>query len=197
MKEYFKVLGLEEGASQKEIKRKYRELALEHHPDHSGDEEKFKEINDAYQHLSHKKNPYYQKHNVYPDFGFKWVFDQIQKRKQQYRPPEYDHDVRLGIDLSIDVIKTGKEFTLDYQQSEDCKSCKGVGAKEKIVCGPCQGKGFTLKDTKQGDITFWSASVCSDCTGMGCTLIDPCFECNSLGFKVVDKSITFEVKEKK
>lgn len=211
MDKYYKVLGLAPGASQEEIKKQYRSLAHKFHPDHEGgDEEKFKEINEAYQILSGKAQPSHQNQQPPSGFGFDpfEIFKNAQgfpgnpfgagsMHQQQRRPPSDDCNIALELELTVDDIKNGREFNIKYNKSRGCTKCGEIGGKEKNKCNTCEGNGMVIKTQQQGNNFYHTYYPCPQCKGCGNVIVDPCSDCSGNGYIVETQYLKFEVKERK
>jgi molecular chaperone DnaJ len=214
-RDYYETLGIERNASDDEIKKAFRKLARVHHPDvHTGDqqkkvsEEKFKEINEAYEILSDQ-----EKRRRYDTFGhagaqgfggaegfdgrggFGDVFNDIfedffgQGTRGGQRP-ERGSDLQYNLELSFEEAVYGKEAKLKIPRWEACDDCHGTGAKTASslkVCPTCKGAGQLR--FQQG---FFSISrPCSQCEGAGQIIADPCTTCR--GRKRVYRERTLSV----
>jgi DnaJ-class molecular chaperone len=202
MKDFRAVLGVAPDAAQDEIKKAYRKLALQHHPDKGGDEEKFKEITEAYENLSGKVKPK-QPPISYPDIDFSQIFREFAGFKpfanaQPQRPPSKEEQIFAQFQISIADIKQGRVAHVNYNQSEDCQSCSGLGGEGvKKNCVVCKGAGFQTTVNQQGSFSYASTNKCSVCNGEGKTYEKVCNDCSGRGWKIFKKRIDFEIKEKK
>jgi len=215
-RDYYETLGIERNASDDEIKKAFRKLARQHHPDvHTGDqqkkvsEEKFKEINEAYEILSDQ-----EKRRRYDAFGhagaaqgfggaegfdgrggfgdiFNDIFDDFfgQGTRGGQRP-ERGSDLQYNLEMSFEEAVYGKEAKLKIPRWEACDDCHGTGAKTASslkVCPTCKGAGQLR--FQQG---FFSISrPCSQCEGAGQIISDPCPTCR--GRKRVYRERTLSV----
>ncbi len=201
-RDYYEVLGVDRAASDDEIKKAFRRLARQHHPDLQSDpqhkkkaEEKFKEANEAYEALS---NPELRKrydtfgHSAGPqgfggaegfDFGrgFGDIFGDVFEdffgggRGRRSRP-EQGNDLQYNLELSFEEAIEGKEAKLKIPRWEGCESCKGTGAKSADAvqqCPGCQGTGQIR--LQQGFFTINRA--CGQCQGAGQIIAEPCTTC--------------------
>ena len=215
-RDYYEVLGVSRDADDDEIKKAFRRLARQHHPDLQSDpdhkkkaEEKFKEANEAYEVLS---NPESRKrydtfgHSGGPqgfggaegfDFGrgFGDVFGDIFEdffgggRGGRSRP-EQGNDLQYNLELSFEEAIEGKEAKLKIPRWEGCDSCKGTGAKSVDAvqqCPGCQGTGQIR--LQQGFFTINRA--CGQCQGTGQIITEPCSICR--GQKRVYRERTLSV----
>ncbi|MBI5642187.1 MAG: molecular chaperone DnaJ [Deltaproteobacteria bacterium] len=213
-KDFYKILGVERGASDEEIKKAYRRLAHEFHPDkHSGDkdkEEKFKLINEAYENLKDPdKRAQYDRFGYvgsgqgqqgYRDAGFGADFQDIFGEVfsdffggARRRPgPERGADLRYDLDISFEEAAFGAEKTINIPRTVNCSACNGSGAKpgtQPTVCSGCRGTGQVR--FQQG---FFSISrPCSTCHGTGAVIKDPCTECRGAGKVRTVSTLTVKV----
>jgi molecular chaperone DnaJ len=209
-KDYYEILGLQKGASDDEIKKAFRKLALQYHPDrNAGDkeaEEKFKEINEAYQVLSdpQKRSQYDQFGTAdfngggfegggfdFSDFGgFGDIFDSFfgggfsgSSRKRR-NGPERGADIEYTVSLTFNEAVFGVEKEININRSEKCEHCEGTGAKpgsHPKTCDKCGGTGQIKiqRNTPLGN--FVSMSTCDKCGGKGTIISDPCSFCGGSG----------------
>ncbi len=200
MKDYYEILGVPRTATEAEIKKAFRGLALKHHPDRNlGDkasEEKFKEINEAYSVLSDtEKRSNYDRYGsaegvgagfgAFTGAGFGDIFEDIfgdffgftGQRRQ--RPTKGD-DLRYDLDISLEESAFGVEKQIEVPRWDTCSSCNGSGSKPgkgPVTCSNCRGTGNVR--FQQG---FFSVSKsCGSCHGTGRIITDPCPSCKGNG----------------
>ena len=201
-RDYYNILGVEKTASDDELKKAYRRLARQHHPDlHTGDqqkkaaEEKFKEINEAYETLSDQ-----EKRRRYDMFGhaggqqggagfegfdfarggfgdvFNDIFEDFFGQSRGGSRAERGSDLQYNLEISFEEAVYGKEAKLKIPRWEICIDCKGTGAKSAgsiKTCPSCKGAGQLR--FQQG---FFSVSrPCGQCEGAGQIVTDPCVAC--------------------
>lgn len=200
-RDYYDILGVEREASDEDLKKAYRRLARQHHPDlHAGDhqkkaaEEKFKEINEAYETLSNQ-----DKRKRYDAFGhagaqqgpdgfdfgrggFGDVFNDIfedffgQTRGGSGGRTERGSDLQYNLEVSFEEAVYGKDAKLKIPRWEVCTDCGGTGAKSPHAikhCPSCKGTGQIR--FQQG---FFSVSrPCGQCEGAGRLVTEPCIAC--------------------
>jgi molecular chaperone DnaJ len=200
-KDYYELLGVSRNASEEEIKKAYRKLALQYHPDRNpGDkqsEEKFKEVSEAYQILADaEKRAKYDQYghaafgdgSPFPggfDFtaGFEDVFGDIfgeffggGARRGRGR----GDDLRYNLTLKFEEAVFGSEKKIKIPRHGPCETCHGNGAKAGTApqtCPTCRGRGQV--SFQQG---FFSVSrTCSQCHGQGTIVKDPCGNCGGSG----------------
>lgn len=206
-KDYYEILGLSKGASDDDIKKAFRKLAIQYHPDkNKGDkeaEEKFKEINEAYQVLSdpEKKSQYDQYgttdfqggFNGGFDFsdmgGFGDIFDSFfgggfSNNRRRKGGPEKGADMEVTLKLTFEEAVFGVEKEVSINRHENCETCSGTGAKPGTspkTCDKCGGSGQirVQRNTPLG--SFVSMSTCDKCGGKGKLVSDPCPTCKGTG----------------
>ena len=206
-KDYYAALGLEKGASEDEIKKAFRKLAIKYHPDkNQGDKEaenKFKEINEAYQVLSDPDKK--AKYDMYGtvdfdgsgfgaggfggfDFsdmgGFGDIFESFfggGGGGRRRNGPERGSDLEYTINLTFEEAVFGVEKEITIDRNEKCESCNGTGAKagtSKKTCPTCNGQGQVRVQRQTPLGSFVSTSTCSNCGGSGSVIEEPCTSCH-------------------
>jgi molecular chaperone DnaJ len=203
-RDFYDILGVNRDASDDEIKKAYRKLAMKHHPDRNPDnpsaEEKFKEAKEAYEILSEsdKRAAYdqYGHAGVDPQAGmggrgaqgfgdaFGGIFDEIfggrggggGGRSNVYRGA----DLRYNLEISLEQAAFGTETKIRIPTMATCDTCHGSGAKkgtEPKTCPTCQGAGQVR--LQQG--FFSIQQTCPKCHGTGRYVADPCGSCHGAG----------------
>lgn len=207
-KDYYEVLGLQKDASDDDIKKAFRKLAIKYHPDkNQGNkeaEEKFKEINEAYQVLSdtEKKSNYdqYGTADFNGDGGFQGGFDFSNmggfgdifesffgggfSSGRRKNGPERGADVEYNLNLTFEEAVFGVEKEISIHKHENCETCSGTGAKPGTspkTCDKCGGTGQikVQRSTPLGN--FVSVNTCDKCGGKGKVVSDPCPTCKGTG----------------
>ena len=205
-KDYYKILGVGENASQEEIKSAFRKLARKYHPDVAGkeSEEKFKEINEAFQVLGNpqKKAQYdqfgsdsfrpedfadfrnFNFEDLFRDFGFGDIFNIFSGGRRNGRVgPRPGSDLRYDIEISLEQAFSGLTTKIELDVNSTCKSCKGTGAKngKMKTCSNCGGSGQVkrIQRTPFGQTVF--ITTCGKCRGLGKTISEKCATCNGTG----------------
>jgi molecular chaperone DnaJ len=200
-KDYYELLGVGRNASEDEIKKAYRKLALQFHPDRNpGDkqaEEKFKEVSEAYSVLSDpQKRPQYDQfgHAAFGDGGpfagggfdfsggFEDVFSDIfgEFFGGGGRRRGRGQDLRYNLTLKFEEAVAGVEKKIKIPRHGSCETCRGNGAKPGTApqtCPTCRGRGQV--NFQQG---FFSVSrTCNQCQGQGTIIKEPCPNCGGAG----------------
>jgi molecular chaperone DnaJ len=213
----YSVLGVERGASADEIKKAYRKLAREHHPDRNpGDaaaEERFKEIQTAYDVLSdpEKRKAYdrfgsadgrrgFDPRGGFGDFNvgdlgdlgdlFGGIFGRGAARQRSRA--ERGGDLEAQVNLSFDDSLKGIETKIPVEVETACRDCGGSGAKPGTspkVCPECRGRGVTSES--QG--LFALSQPCARCRGNGTVIEDPCPSCRGTGRERRTKRYTVKI----
>jgi molecular chaperone DnaJ len=217
-KDYYKILEIEKGASEEDIKKAFRKMAIKYHPDKNpGDkqaEEKFKEVNEAYQVLSDpdKKAQYDQFGTT--DFngqggfegfggfngfgGFSDIFGDIfgdvfsgGGGRRQKNGPQRGADLEYTLDLSFEEAAFGVKKDVDIYRNEACETCAGSGAKAGTTsktCDKCGGTGQIQSRRNTPFGSFVSVNTCDKCHGEGKIIETPCPTCSGKG-KVRKKKV--------
>jgi len=204
MRNPYEVLGVQTNADKAQIKKAYRKLAMEHHPDKGGDENKFKEVNEAYSILSDdvKRQAYEaSQHGPPPGFGFHRGFDPFeffrQQAQRQYRQRAHtatDNDIGFNLKISLSQIKEGSKQRIRFHRPVMCHPCAGVGGFKETSCDTCEGRGFETQKTSQHG---WVQMTCRRCAGHGRYYQELCGACRGAGVIKKPEEVIFEIKEAK
>ena len=221
-RDYYEVLGVSRGASEDEIKKAYKKMARKYHPDlNPGDksaEEKFKEVNEAYEVLSDadKKARYdqYGHAGVDPNFGaggfgggFDGGFDFGDLgdifgsffgggfgggRRTNPNAPQRGESIRMSIAISFEEAAFGCEKEVTVERYETCDTCHGSGCAPGTspeVCPDCHGTG-TVQQRRQTPMgVFATSAPCAKCGGKGRIIHQPCKDCRGSGMVRKKKTI--------
>tara|TARA_B110000285_G_C15033063_1_gene567778 strand:- start:296 stop:1237 length:942 start_codon:yes stop_codon:yes gene_type:complete len=181
MKDYYQILNINKNASQGEIKKAYRKLSKQYHPDvNPQGEEKFKDIAEAYDILGNEtKKKQYDNPNPFGGNPFD-MFNQ--QRTQQRRPKIKDKVMRVT--LSPEESFKGLDKELTYKSKVSCELCVGTGG-DKKGCTSCAGRGVHRQKMGTGFFTQVVESTCPTCRGTGQIVINPCMNCQGEG--AIDK----------
>ncbi len=211
-RDYYEVLGIQKGASEDEIKKAYRKSAKKYHPDlHPGDkvaEEKFKEVNEAYEVLSDsEKRARYDQFGhagVDPNFGagggspfgqdvdigdiFNSFFGGFGgfggNRRQNPNAPRRGNDVEEQLVISFEEAAKGCKKTISYSNVITCDDCHGTGAQKGTTaetCSACGGTGRVTVSQRSPFGVVQTQRACDSCRGRGKIIKTPCRTCNGNG----------------
>lgn len=215
-RDYYEVLNINKNAGDEEIKRAYRKLAMQYHPDRNpGDkqaEEKFKEASEAYEVLrDREKRQIYDQYgheglrgtgfsgfsgfeDIFSSFGdiFEDFFGFGSSRRSRRSGPSKGNDLRYNMELTLEEAFTGKEEKLTFNKWVSCENCEGSGmtpGSEPQICSSCHGSG-TITRT-QG--FFQINSTCPSCRGQGQIITDPCNMCSGSGKVQAEREINLKI----
>lgn len=206
-KDYYDVLQVGRGASDEDIKKAFRKLALEYHPDRNkkeGAEEKFKEVNEAYQVLSDpNKRATYDRYghaatasggrgfdgsDTFSGFGD--IFDAFfsggfgPNTQARANTAKRGADLQYTIALSFEEAVFGTDNEIEIQRMDVCSGCQGAKAEPGTspeTCANCKGTG-QVRRSQQGFFgQFHQVSTCNTCQGVGATIPHPCKKCRGAG----------------
>ncbi len=201
-RDYYEVLGLDRSASAEEIKRAFRKLAFQHHPDRNkadGAEERFKELNEAYEVLSdpEKRANYDRFRHVgegfgrgFEDFdifrGFGDIFDSFfgGATTAARRGPQQGADLRYSLSISFEEAVFGCEREIEVERIENCSQCHGVGSEpgsQPSRCPQCNGTGQLRRVQRSIFGRFVNVTPCDRCGGDGRIITHPCHHCRGSG----------------
>ena len=200
MKDYYKILEVEEQSSEEDIKKSYRNLSKKYHPDvNPGGEEKFKDIAEAYDVLSNKdKRAQYdnRKTNPYGGTPFEDLFTQMfnqrnQQQQQQFRRKSApDKIIRVQVS-PIESYRASMK-TINYFREQGCGTCKGTGG-DTTMCGTCGGTGFQLRTIGTGFMVQQIRTTCQSCAGRGNVIVNKCHNCAGKGTKTQAQEIRINI----
>lgn len=208
-RDYYEILGLTREASDTEIKKSYRRLAREHHPDanpdDTGAEERFKELTEAYEVLSNQESR--MAYDTYghqvprggrgggpgaggdPFGGFQDIFDAFFGDRfggggsffGGGRAPARGEDVEAEVEVSLREAAFGAERELNVQVVKNCEICDGIGGTKSHQCETCGGVGAvrTVRESLLGQMV--STGACPTCSGRGRIIEESCENCYGSG----------------
>jgi molecular chaperone DnaJ len=222
-RDYYEILGVSRDVDKEEIKRAYRRLARKYHPDvnkEEGAEERFKEINRAYEVLSEPETrARYDRFGEagvggaasagYQDFGdlggFADIFESFfsgfsggtgaQQARRRSGPVRGD-DLRLDLKLDFREAVFGGEKEIRISHLETCTTCNGSGAKPGTrpkTCTTCSGAGQVRRATRTPFGSFTQVSTCPTCNGTGQMIEDKCDVCGGSGQKQEAKKLKITI----
>ncbi|MBN1827784.1 MAG: molecular chaperone DnaJ [Deltaproteobacteria bacterium] len=215
-KDYYTILGVSSSATDEEIKKSYRKLALKCHPDRNPGnkeaEEKFKEAAEAYEVLrDSEKRQIYDRFghdglsgagfsgfsgfdDIFSHFGdiFEGVFGFNGGRSRSRTAPRAGADLRYDLEISFADAASGISRDIEIERLEQCGACGGMGAEqgtEPVLCPQCRGRGQVTRTTG-----FFSVSTtCPHCQGAGRVIEHPCSSCSGAGKLSRMKSLHIKV----
>jgi len=213
-KDYYEVLGVPRNASEEQIKRAFRKLAFQHHPDHNREpdaEERFKEVNAAYEVLSDpEKRDYYDRYGHvagaggfgFENFDFGGLGDIFEAffggatTTAHRRSPRKGTDLHTEIDLSFEEAIFGIDKEIEIRRTEKCSVCHGIGSKpgeNPQKCPDCNGNGQVRRVQQSIFGRFVQTATCPRCRGEGTVIINPCPECKGHGIQKQKRKLTVNV----
>ncbi|PKN69893.1 MAG: molecular chaperone DnaJ [Deltaproteobacteria bacterium HGW-Deltaproteobacteria-12] len=215
-KDYYEILGVDRTASDEELKKNYRKIAMQCHPDRNpGDkkaEERFKEAAEAYEVLSDR-----QKREIYNQYGheglsstgfqgfsgfddvfshFSGIFEEAfgfgNTRGRSRSRARAGADLRYDLKISFHDAAFGLTTTIDLEKLATCRDCDGTGAApgtKPETCRTCQGRGQVL----QSSGLFTISSTCPHCGGHGRMISKPCKNCRGQGKERIKKNVQLKI----
>lgn len=202
-KNYYDILGVSKDASQEEIKKAFKKLSIKWHPDkHVNDspedqkkaEDKFKEINEAYDTLGdEQKRRDYDNPNPFGDLGSMFGgFGDFFGHSARHQWVEPGKDARITINLGIaDFYKGGtKEYR--YKKGIRCGHCNGEGG-EIYTCPHCHGTGTIQHRTQRGNMLSIQTVPCQHCHGQGKIKKSICDKCSGSGYIYEDRTFSLDL----
>lgn len=215
-RDYYEILGVERNATEDEIKKSYRKLAMQFHPDRNPGnkeaEERFKEAAEAYGVLSDSdKRDIYNRYgheglnsagyrgfagfeDIFSSFGdiFGDVFGLNTGRSRSRTAARAGADLRYNLRISFMDAALGATTEINLEKYVFCSSCRGSGCAPGTspqVCSRCQGRG----QVAQSSGFFSISSTCPQCRGQGGVITTPCRECSGGGKVMVAKTIQLKI----
>jgi len=211
-KDYYAALGVAKDATQAEIKKAYRKLARDLHPDKGGDETRFKEVSEAYAVLSdeQKRAEYDEQRSLFGSGGFRGgpgggfsvgdmfggglgdIFGGMFGNGARTRGPRRGGDVETEVTLDFAEAVNGVTVPLRLASPHTCGTCHGSGAKPGTsprTCPTCRGAGTVSRN--QGPFSL--SEPCRDCRGRGRMVDDPCPECRGSGTATRERTLTIRI----
>ncbi|MBI2965021.1 MAG: molecular chaperone DnaJ [Chloroflexi bacterium] len=214
-RDYYEVLGLPREASAEDVKKAYRRLALEYHPDrnkNAGAADRFKEVNEAYHTLNDAdRRAAYDRFghagvtngaggagfSGYENFGgFGDIFDAFFGGASARRGPRPGRDLEYRTTLEFEEAVFGVEKHVEVDREEACERCNGSRSEpghSPVRCSTCGGSGQVRRVQRNIFGQFAQISACSTCGGEGRTVQVPCKACNGRGRKRRQRTIVVNV----
>lgn len=221
-KDYYEVLGVQKNASEEEIKRAFRKLAKQYHPDVNKEadaEAKFKEIGEAYAILSdpEKRRQYDQfGHAAFEggssgfqgfsadDIDLGSIFDEFFGSSfgfnfgggsRRRNGPSKGRDRLVKMNLTFEEAVFGCKKSINIDLNETCSKCNGAGGFHEKTCSKCNGRGTIIMEQKSMFGIFQTQTTCNECGGSGKTFEETCNLCRGTGYTKENKEILVTVPE--
>ena len=208
IKDYYKTLNINRNSSQDDIKKAFRKLSKQHHPDKGGDETVFKELSEAYDTLSNPEkkqrydmggqNPFGGRHpgghNPFSNRGpdMEDLFGEFFGRQNRRTNPKKGQNLNIPLRVDLEDIFFTRLKKLKYKKEVRCASCGGPGG-EHIRCTNCNGTRHNEKVAGNAFFRQVQRQTCGSCSGTGHIIIKPCNYCKGSGSKSEDRIIDFRV----
>jgi molecular chaperone DnaJ len=199
-KDYYELLGVPRDASPDDIKKAFRKLAFQYHPDHNhhdGASDRFKEINEAYQVLSDAQKRAHYDHfghmgsgrgfeGLDDFFGLGDIFDAFFSgaAATRRRSPQPGADLHYQVEVSFEEAAFGTEKRIDVLRTGYCSRCQGKGGEpgtSQIKCPACGGLGEVRRVQQSVFGRFVNRAACDRCHGDGAVMSHPCVQCQGAG----------------
>ena len=206
-KDYYSILGIDKNASEDDIKKSYRKLAIKYHPDKNPNnkeaEEKFKDLAEAYDVLSdpNKRKQYdtigtvnghmngFNPNDIWKHFASRFgSFDPFNIFNNEYTKNNNNiikgNDIRIKVSATLDEINNGGVKKAKISKKVNCKHCGGKGFLDggsTNICKQCGGSGHIISTQFLGYTTFMQTSICPNCHGSGEEIINKCSYCDGGG----------------
>lgn len=217
--DYYEILGLKKGASKEEVKKAYKKLALQYHPDRSKEEnaeEKFKEISEAYAVLSddEKKASYdqhghagfdqrYSQEDIFRNANFEDIFSDIFGGGSIFDMffggrggrARQGQSIQAETTIDFEDVINGIEKKITLKKNVTCEHCNGTGAKDGTftTCTTCHGRGYQTRQQRTPFGVFQSQMPCSSCNGQGKIPKEECKHCEGEGVRYKDHTLNIKI----
>lgn len=211
--DYYAVLGIERDASPEDIKRAFRILARESHPDaNPGDaaaEARFRQVAEAYEVLADPERRRRHDRGDTIDLGdlfgsgfgglddiLRSVFGDAGPFAGASRGRPRGRDVLIRTQVSLAEAAFGTETEVAFRADRPCSACGGDGSapgSSRVTCATCGGAGQVRMARRSFLGTMMTVTACPDCEGLGTRVDDPCPQCGGRGVEPADQSVTVEV----
>jgi molecular chaperone DnaJ len=208
-RDYYEVLGIDRNAGDEDIKKAFRKLAFQYHPDHNGEAgatDKFKEINEAYEVLSDaNKRASYDRYGHDGgrdfesfDFGLGDIFEAFfgGTSTTARQSPEKGQALQCIVDLTLEEAAFGVERELSINRIEYCTECQGTGAKvgtQPIRCTACNGTGQIKRTQASVFGRFTNVTTCPQCRGEGRVVTEFCPKCKGNGREKKQRTVSVKI----
>ena len=209
-KDYYSILGVDKGIQQDDLKKTYKKLSKQYHPDKKGgDEGRFKEISEAYNVLGDEqkrreydmggRNPFGGHpgghhhgghHGGGP--GMDDIFKQFFGGQQQQQRVRKGKNLNIPLTVTLEEVFHGSTKTLKYNRNVNCVGCGGRGG-ETHTCSSCGGRGFIERMVGNAFFRQVQKQQCHICNGKGQIVVKACTTCNGVGHNKNNETINFKV----
>ena len=222
MSDFYRLLGVSREASEAEIKKAYRKLAMEYHPDRNSShdaEARFKEITEAYEVLRDpQKRAMYDRYgkaglgtggfgfhhvdlsealNIFMrDFGGMGGFESIFGGRRSRTDERRGQDIKVTVRLTLTEVALGAKKSVKIKAPDRCSACQGTGAApgtKTATCTTCGGSGEVRRAARSMFGQFISVSACPTCGGEGVTVKNPCEVCRGEGRVRGERSVAVDI----
>ena len=197
MKNYYDILGVSETSSQDEIKKAYRQLSKQYHPDVNPEgEEKFKEVSEAYENIGDetKRRDYDNRRNNpfinmggHGNYDFNSIFEEMMGGHRQQRARRAPDKI-INVDINPIESYLGVKKEIKYDYKEICAPCNGDGGQTSI-CNTCRGVGTITQRVGNGMFNQIVQTQCPSCFGKGKIIINPCNNCYGQGILIKNETL--------
>lgn len=212
-RDYYETLGVPRGATEEEIKRAYRRLAFQYHPDRNKSrdaEKRFKEINEAFEVLSDSwRREAYDRSGHFSTSGLRRNFEGFdleglgdifeaffRETSRGKRTPIRGADLRCSLSLSFEEAAFGCEKELKVKRNEVCSACHGKGSEpgsEPVKCPNCKGTGEVHRRLFSFFGPFINVTACESCGGEGQIITHLCQRCRGTGREKVTRQVIVKI----
>ena len=210
-RDYYEVLGINKSATEAEIKKAYRRMAIKYHPDKNPDnkeaEDKFKEAAEAYETLSNKEKR--EGYDVYGHNGpqaqgnyggpsMDDIFGQFGDifgggDRFNRRQPRKGGNIVLNIKISLEDVFNGVTKKFKYKRNAPCGTCDGAGGKNQKDCPICKGRGHIVRNINTQLGLMQQVTECGNCQTTGKVVEDICDTCNGTGLSGKDELVEVKI----
>jgi molecular chaperone DnaJ len=210
-KDYYKILGLSQGASKDDVKKAYRKLAKKYHPDKNPNnleaEKRFKEVSEAYECITSGKtnngqNSYYQQSaqtdfndffGNFNDFFRNFAGGGYNSNRYYQEQKRKGGDLRIKVNVTLDEVINGGEKKLRFRRKVKCSTCDGKGGigDDVYTCGKCNGNGKINRNNG----LFVVSIACDNCDGTGKVIKNKCKSCGGSKFNYKEETIDVDIKK--
>ncbi len=211
-RDYYEVLGVNRDATDEELRKAFRKLAFKYHPDHNRDdgaEDKFKEVNEAYQVLSDSS-----KRSAYDrfghdggegafgqgsdTFGFGDIFDAFfgGATTATQQAPQRGGSLQYRATMTLEEAAFGSEREVELTRTENCSECHGTGSKpgtQPSRCPNCDGAGQVRRVQSSIFGRFTNVTACPQCHGEGQIITEPCRHCRGSGREKKKRTVSVKI----